>query len=62
MWEEALDTTHWKKVVAIMQEYFHNGTINDDITCQTVVLIPKGNDGSSGVCFAQPPDQGDIAV
>ena len=54
MREEALDTTHWKKVVAIMQSDFHNGTIDDEITCQTVVLIPKANDGDlQGISLAE---------
>ena len=39
------DATNWKKVVAIVQAVFRNGTLAKEITWQTVVLIPKGSSG-----------------
>ena len=40
--ENAPNSTNWKKVVYIVQEEFFNGTLAEESTCQTVVLIPKG--------------------
>ena len=35
--------THWRKVVALIQEAFHNWDLEEYGTWQTVVLIPKGD-------------------
>ena len=43
--ENAPNSTNWKKVVYIVQEEFFNGTLAEESTCQTVVLIPKGASG-----------------
>ena len=39
--DDAPDTTNWLKVVAIVQAAYHDGTLAEECTQQTVVLIPK---------------------
>ena len=43
--DNALDSTNWQKFVYIVQEEFCNGTLAEESTWQTVVLIPKGSSG-----------------
>ena len=40
--DDTPDTTNWQKFFAIVQAEFRNGTLAEEITCQTVVLITKG--------------------
>ena len=44
-WDKAPDATNWQKVVSIVQEAFHNGTLVDESTWQTVILIYKVDSG-----------------
>ena len=39
--DDAPDATNWLKVVAIMQAAYCDGTLAEECTQQTVVLIPK---------------------
>ena len=39
------DSTNWKKVVSIVQAEFRNGTLAEESTWQTVVLISRGKSG-----------------
>ena len=49
MQEDLPDATNWKKVVAIMQEEFHDGAVVEEWTWQTVLLIPRGKRDFMGV-------------
>ena len=40
--DNSRDATNWQKVVAIVQEAFRDGALDEEITWQKVVLIPKG--------------------
>ena len=35
------NTTNWQKVFAIVQAEFRDGTLSEEITWKTVILIPK---------------------
>ena len=39
------DTTNWMKVATIVQTAFRDGTLSEECTWQTVVLITKGLSG-----------------
>ena len=41
-WDNTPDATNWLKVVAIIQEGFHDGTLSKECMWETVVLITKG--------------------
>ena len=43
--EEYTDATHWLKVFAIIQAALRNGTLANNSTRQTVVMIKKGDGG-----------------
>ena len=42
MRDNAPDATNWLKVVAIVQAAFQDGTLAEELTWQTVILILKG--------------------
>ena len=44
----APDATNWLKVVAIMQTAYRDGTLAEECTQQTVLLIPKREGGLPG--------------
>ena len=46
--DDAPDTTNWMKVVAIVQAAYRDGTLAEECTQQTVVLIPKREGGLPG--------------
>ena len=45
MRDKANDATNCQKVVTIVQGYFRHGTISNETTWKTVVLIFKGGSG-----------------
>ena len=42
MQDDSPDATNWMNVVAIMQAAFRDGTLAEECTWKTVILIPKG--------------------
>ena len=46
--DDAPDATNWLKVVAIMQAAYRDGTLAEECTQQTVLLIPKREGGLPG--------------
>ena len=47
------DATNWLKVVAIVQAAFQDGTLAEELTWQTVILIPKGKGDFRGVVLVK---------
>ena len=46
--DDAPDATNWLKVVAIVQAAYRDGTLVEECTQQTVVLIPTREGGLPG--------------
>ena len=46
--DDAPDANNWLKVVAIVQAAYHDGTLAEECTQQTVILIPKREGGLLG--------------
>ena len=52
--DEEPGAINWQKVVAIVQAAFHDGTLANNSTWQTVVLITKGDSGNFlGIGFVE---------
>ena len=45
---DAPDATNWLEVVAIVQAAYRDGTLAEECTQQTVILIPKREGGLPG--------------
>ena len=43
------DATNWLKVVSVVQSAFQDGTLAEECTCKTVILIPKCKGGLWGI-------------
>ena len=47
--EEYLDETHWYKVFLIIQSAFRDGSLPEECTWQTSMLLPNGSGGFRGI-------------
>ena len=47
--EKDPDTGHWDQVIDLVQTVFQDGLLPAECTCQTVVLLPKGNGDFRGI-------------
>ena len=47
--DDSPDATNWLKVFAIMQAAFRDGTLAEECTWKTVILIPKGKGEFRGI-------------
>ena len=51
--EQALYTANWGKVVNLIHTTFTDGQLPEEYTCQTVVLLPKGNGKFRGTLLVE---------